>query len=227
MKFTFGIITAGNDNFIHNIINSIESQIPPDCYEIIIIGNSSINKNNTKIIPFDENIKPMWITKKKNIITENAKFENIVYMHDYISLESNWYNGFLQFGDDFNACMTKIINTDGSRFRDWTLFPLFSNVQALNIPKQRNLLPYNITHMSKYQYFSGAYWVAKKSIMQEFPLNEALSWGQSEDIDWSQRYTSKYVFSINPLSTVKLLKFKPRIFDELTSQDLQKINGIK
>ena len=46
-------------------------------------------------------------------------------------LNDNWYNGFLKYGNNFDWCITKIINTDGSRFRDYTLFPY--EVDYLNI----------------------------------------------------------------------------------------------
>jgi hypothetical protein len=107
MDFTFGIITGGNnDGMIGEIILSIQNQNIPN-YEIIIVGESKINANNCTIVPFNENIKPAWITKKKNIITELAKYENIVYFHDYIFLESGWYEGQLKSGNDFKIRMDR------------------------------------------------------------------------------------------------------------------------
>ena len=66
MNFTFGIVTAGNnDNYIKIIIESIEKNNIPN-YEIIIVGNTSINNYNyIQIINFDETIKNGWISKKK------------------------------------------------------------------------------------------------------------------------------------------------------------------
>ena len=73
MKFTFGIITNGNsDDNLNLVIDSIEKQsIPLSHYEIIVVGNSRVNRKNTVIIPFDNSIKE-WITKKKNLITKNC-----------------------------------------------------------------------------------------------------------------------------------------------------------
>ena len=221
MKFTFGIITVGNcDSNINKIIDSIEYQnISKDMYEIIIVGNYHFQRKNTKVIEFNEFIKNSWITAKKNIITKNATFENIVFMHDYVFLEENWYNGYLKFGDDWDICMNKIKNADGSRFIDWMGMPddsVYGNV----------LLPYDYKG-SKGMYISGTYWVVKKKIMERFPLNEDFHWGEGEDIEWSKRVLGgfiplwlknrnellnkksencKYVF--NPNSAVKFLKFK-------------------
>lgn len=225
MEFSFGIITRGdNDNLVSLTIDSIEALNIPT-YEIIIVGNSSINRNNTTIIPFNENIRPLWITKKKNIITQVAKFQNIVYLHDYIKFLPDWYNGFLKYGDIFKVCMTKVLGYGGDRFRDWLL--CHEDAPSLGVNKQYCLLPYNVTNLSKFQYISGAYWVAKKQVMMEYPLNEGLVWEQGEDVEWSKRYRVNNNFSINEFSTVQLMKPKGRTFDELTDEDtLNRLKGM-
>ena len=48
--------------------------------------------------------------------------------------------------------------------------------------------------------------------MTEFSLNENLSWGEGEDVEWSHRVRKKHNFSINHFSTVKLQKHKDTIF---------------
>jgi hypothetical protein len=219
MKFTFGIITDGNsEDNLNKVIDSIESQNIKE-YQIIIVGNSYISRDNTFIIPFNETIRPSWITRKKNLITANSRYENIVYTHDYVVFESDWYKGFLKFGEDFNVCMNKFVNPDNSRFRDWVIWPHNDNfMDGIVLPNRECLIPYDITHLSKYMYISGTYWVAKKSTMMEFPLNENLSWGQGEDVFWSKQVRQKYDFSINQFSTVKSLKFKDPAFN-ITGQD--------
>ena len=230
MKFTFGIVTSGLDDRIQLVINSIEQLNIPE-YEVLIIGNSSVSRDRTRIISFHDNQKYDWITKKKNLITENAQYDNIVYSHDYIFYDSKWYEEWLKFGDDYKVCMNRILNEDETRYRDWCIWPYNGNfmddIVALNAEERQAfpqradlmeglqcLIPYNITHLSKYMYFSGAYWVGKKYIMGEFPLNEELSWSQGEDVEWSMRIREKYNFSINSKSIVRLLKYKGRVFDE-------------
>ena len=108
MKFTFGIITKNKNNFgnddpssseKNNIMKCIESinnlEIPE--YEIIIVGGENIyNQDNIIHFEFDDTINPLWITAKKNIITKNAKYDNIVFTHDYVEFLSDWYDGFLK-----------------------------------------------------------------------------------------------------------------------------------
>lgn len=224
MNFTFGIITDGsNNNFLDIVIASIESQNILN-YEIIIVGG---NKDfGHTLIKFDETVKPAWITRKKNIISFNAKYDNVVYMHDYISLSDNWYNGFFKFGDDWDICMNKILNLDGTRFRDWCTWddPDFGNGRMCyeswcgpngkRFDGQPKIVPYtyNKTH---YMYVSGAYWVAKKKFMMKNQLNETLSWGAGEDVEMSTRVRNKWNYKMNINSTVQLLKQKDRAFEEV------------
>ena len=247
MNFTFGIITINNIENINKVIDSIEVQNIPN-YEIIIVGcNKTFNlttlyklkRKNCMCIPFDESMYSGWITKKKNIITQNAKYENIVYMHDYIVLDNNWYKGYLKNGNNFDVIINPIQNFDGSRFRDWVLNMFFLRglylinenrttptinahdqwIQTresviekyqINPNMQAYFLSYDMDgkEWQEYIYISGAYWVAKKNVMEEIPLNENLLWGQSEDVEWSQRVRNKYIFSCNKYSICKFIKQK-------------------
>lgn len=226
MDFTFGIITSGNnDDMINRIIDSIISEQIPN-YEIIIVGYSNINRKYVSVVSFNENEKRGWITKKKNMITNLAKYDNIVYLHDYIKLNTGWYNGQLLTGDDFKVRMDMIINYDGTRFRDWVIWPHNGNMMD-EIIGRNCLIPYNMTHLSKYQYISGSYWVAKRDIMLEFPLDESLSWGQGEDVLWSTQFREKYEFTINVNSSVFIMKDgKDRAFDETTEEQNKKIRAL-
>jgi hypothetical protein len=224
MDFTFGIITGGeNDKMINEIIDSIENENIPN-YEIIIVGNSNLVRKNTKVINFDESLKKAWITKKKNLITKESKFENIVYFHDYIKLMEGWYQGQLTSGNNFKIRIDKIINNNGERFRDWCIWPLNGN-QMDDIIGRDCLIPYDMTHLSKYMYISGSYWVAKKDVMLEFPLDESLSWGEGEDVLWSKQVREKYKFNMNTNSSVFIIKgVKDRVFNEPNNN---KINVLK
>ena len=203
MNFTFGIITVfGNEHYVSGVITSIRKLNIPN-YDIVVVGGPEIVGDDIIHIPFDEHEKHMWITRKKNIITKKAKYSNIVYLHDYVSFEQDWYHGYLKFGDDFQISMNIIKNQNGERFRDWCLWD--ANIINNSGPC---LIPYNIKELSKHMYISGSYWVAKKHVMEEYPLDENLSWGQSEDVEWSKRVTCKYSFSMNEHSTNVLLKQK-------------------
>ena len=227
MKFTFGVITTDESNpQVRRIVDSIRNiyLLHKDDYEIIIVGGKNhIKERDLTIIPFDEQVRRAWITKKKNVITSLAKYENIVYMHDYICPSSNWRAGFEVFGDKFDVCMTPIINTDGTRYRDWSLWWDDDSLLAKHYDR---LIPYTVTDMSKSMYFSGAYWVAKRGVMEAVPLDESLSWGQSEDVVWSKQVRENHQFSINVHSPVDMLKYKNRVYTEISPAKLQKIRSL-
>ena len=233
MNFTFGIITGGNDGLVNLVIDSIERQKISD-YEVVIVGGDPIDRKNVVHIEFDETVKSKWITRKKNLITKNAKYDNIVFLHDYILLEDGWYDGFKELGDDWDICMTIIINANGTRFRDWTLWADLSPLKNVGISEEEIdyisqnrhfLLPYDVDYMTKYQYISGSYWVVKKQVMLENSLDENLLWGQSEDVEWSKVVREKYKFTMNPHSSVKFMKHK--YISEFYEMDDRTMNIIK
>ena len=217
MKFSFGIITSPkSSHYLKKVIKSILKQnIPKDMFEIIVVGsNKTFNSENIHNVDFDEDKKIGWITRKKNLITSNSNYENIVYIHDYVALSKGWYRAYQDFENDFDICMNPILNYDDTRYRDWTLWTDNGNKldNTLSMRDSECLIPYDVTHLSKFMYISGAYWVAKKKVMEEFPLNEKLSWGEGEDVEWSKRVRKNYEFKLNPNAKVKLLKYKPPLF---------------
>lgn len=205
MKITFGIITNTNQNnndYIKYIYQSIINQNIDDNFEIIIVGGKNICLQNIKHIPFDENIKNSWITKKKNIVAQEAKYNNIVLMHDYVYLDNLWYYNFKNFTENWDVCMNSIINTDNQRFRDWITWPEWCEENDIIF------LNYEDNSRTKEMYISGTYFCVKKDFLLKYPLNESLSWGQGEDVEWSNRIRNIWNYKCNPYSKVKLLKHK-------------------
>ncbi len=191
--------------------------------------SSAISSVQIKHIPFkDDPNEPGWITKKKNLITENAKFPNIVYMHDYLELDENWFIWTIREAcRGYDVAMSRIANSDGTRYRDWTLYP-HEHTQRYRkeagLAPDENLLPYDEADLQKWMYISGAYWMATKKVMQQCPLDEKLHWGQGEDVHWSrlvQRQGFKFKMSC---STVKIFeKTKPVLFREVPPEKLEKL----
>jgi len=229
MKFTFGIVTAGNDNFVSEIVQSIEAQSIPQ-YEILVVGSCNVEAPHLRVISFDESVKTGWITRKKNLITILAAYDNIVYLHDYVHFHKGWYEGQLQAGEDYSVRVDRTLNLDGTRAGDWLLCMWDSNIIASLVGHTLScLLPYYITKLSRYMYISGAYFIAKKSIMLQFPLDESRSWGESEDVEWSRRVRQHVEFDINTKSTVQFLKQKGMPFIEpegAVLEQLQELNNM-
>jgi hypothetical protein len=143
-------------------------------------------------------------------------------MHDYIKLDEKWYNGFLQYGNNFEYCINKITNTDGTRYRDYLVSPYYFP-EISNYFQNNCFLPYdfeNTKNTNNFLYISGAYFVIKQKIALETKLNEKLCWNQGEDIVFCQDLNDKNVIiKFNSLSTVHLLKYKCLIHFEKEIQD--------
>ena len=224
MDFTFGVITNNNDH-IAEIIQSIR-QLGIPTYEIILVGTPSVRTmGDIRVIRLDERAKPNWITRKKNLVCQFARYGNIVLLHDYVTFHPDWYTGFLKFGSKFDVCVNRILNHDGSRFRDHLLFPRY--VKCLNPAFETQcLLPYDFEHTaltSKLAYASGAFYVVKRRIALRFLLDETKVWGEGEDVEFSYRIAQAGVkIQMNPHSSVQLLKQKDRLsfMNEITDPAL-------
>jgi hypothetical protein len=207
MDFTFGIITSyDTEQYVDEIIESIHKLKIPK-YEIIVVGGSKRRGHYWVEFRHDISIKPGWITKKKNIVTDLAEYDNVVYMHDYLSLDSDWYDGFLKFGNNWNVCMCKLIKKTGERYRDWTVCNGVISCDDPDLPHGTLNIPYTY-NKTQYMYISGAFWVAKRAFMELVPLDENFCWGQGEDGDWSRRARKVWNYKMNTHSTVHLLKDK-------------------
>jgi hypothetical protein len=215
MKFTFGIPTAGNVDLSELISNITDMNIPE--YEILVIGGNLVDDifhNGIKVgkhIPFDEYSKQGWITRKKNILAQEAKYENLVLLHDYYRFEPGWYEGWIKFGNEFHVAVNIIQNIDGSRFADWLLNPELYD-RTFGFKSHRWLIPYNMS-CPKIQYISGGYFVVKKEFLLQHPLDETRVWNECEDTEWCERIAEHTTMKMNTFSIAKVTKPKWRMYD--------------
>jgi hypothetical protein len=200
MNWTFGITTDDTQrDRVLSIIESVRQQnIPNDCYEVIVVGGDPIEAPSVVHISFDETQRNVWITKKKNLIGQTAKFNNIAIGHDYVAYQPDWYKNFVKFGEDWGTCMNRIENIDGSRYRDWIL-------------KGAHFVDYNDYSQIGSMYISGSYFCVKKQLLLSHPFDENLEWCKGEDVAWSDSIRHVWNYKMNQESVVRFLKNKPVI----------------
>ena len=201
IQWTFGIVTGYQDGErLKNIIDNIISLNIPE-FEILIIGGNRgdfyVDYPQVKLIDFDESQKPLWITKKKNIIANLAMYENMVIMHDYHIFDKDWYVNFKSFGTDWDICSCPQYLITGARNpMDWSLWDKPGHGRAWS-------LDYDDWSQTQYMYVSGGFFIVKKHVMIEEPLDESFGWNEAEDVEWSLRIRDKYVMKCNKNSIVR------------------------
>lgn len=203
-KWSFGIVTNGErDDWIEKIINSIRIQKIPQ-YEIIICGKSkNRNDKDIKYIPFNERSEKGWITKKKNLICEQAIYENLCIMHDRLVLADDWYKGMMKYGNAFELLGCKQIeNATGEHAGDWL---------TLGGPAGTE---YKISRLEYddwdfYIYLSGQLTIIKKKVWKDILWDESRYWNDAEDSDISFRARDRgYLIRFNPYSTCYALTWR-------------------
>ena len=203
-KWTFGIITKGErDDWLEEIIKSIRDQNIPN-YEIIICGTYKDRKEkNFKYIPFFERDDRAWITKKKNLISKEAKYENICIIHDRIVFNKNWFKGMKKYGNCFDVlCNQQTLKNKGIRTGDWLTY----GYEKLGSPYGISQLKYN--DWDYYVYMGGQLSILKKSVWEVCPWNETLYWGE-EDVELSFRFRDLgYLIRFNEFSSCTALAWR-------------------
>lgn len=225
---SFVIITSGTtDDVLAQAVASIDAENIPE-YEIVIVGGdkTTITSPSVRHIPFDENQKShvtvlglpgRWITRKINLGIESSKYEIVVSMRDYIKLLPGWYKGFKEYGFDWDICLHQGLLKSGVRGNGWRIF------RYPGLPPFC-MIPYDIDHYVKYMPMPGCYWVAKKSVMLKYPLNENLLWGEEEDAEWSRRVVPNCNIKCNSNCVTQYLKDKPD--DANHAVDVATMNGL-
>jgi hypothetical protein len=199
---SFAIITSGQEpQRVAEAVQSIRALAMPQ-YEVLVVGGTACATAGEDIhhVAFvDEPGQPGWITRKKNLATATARHEWVVYFHDYHVFDADWYRGLCAAGSDWDIAMHRVLCNDGTRFFGWQVWDHPTVPRYFNVPYERHdVLPF--------MYFSGGYWMARRSVMLEAPLDERLRWGQAEDVEWSLRVRDRFRVRMNPLCVVRHTK---------------------
>ncbi len=202
-KWTFGIITNGErDDWMEMIIKSIKEQNIPN-YEIIVCGKyKNRNEKNYTYINFNERSDKGWIGKKKNLICEIAKYENLCIIHDRIVFNKGWYKGMKKYGNAFELLGCMQTEKNGLKAGDWLTFggPINSLYKIARL---------NYNDWNYYIYLGGFLTIIKKSIWGKILWDETRYWNQKEDVDISFRARDMgYIIRFNPYSSCQALGWR-------------------
>ncbi|MCB0354284.1 MAG: hypothetical protein KDD64_12190, partial [Bdellovibrionales bacterium] len=206
-RYTFGIVTHGKSNEqVKFIIESIRAQKIPE-YEIIICGyyKQPIG-TDTRYLEFTEQDEKGWVTRKKNIICEASKFENIVVVHDRVAFRPGWYEGMLRYGNAFEAL--SCVQTYRRVFRtwDWVTF-------SVPYPSQRFFcLGLSYRDWDPCVFMDGGLNILKKKVWKNSPYNDELFWEEKEDVEFSHRLAANGVLiRFNPFAKCESLRWRHNV----------------
>lgn len=202
-KWTFGIVSDGRKNErILQIIDRINSFGIPQ-YEILICGPapSATRLDNVRVLSDAHLYSDLRIpiSKKKNLIIQEAKYNNLIIMHDRIIPSKDWYANMLKYGNYWDCLSCRIINEENHALRmaDWqetNSKPPRPKILDIFFTKERTL---NYDEWSPDIYIAGGFFQIKKHL--GIKLAPYLYWGEKEDVDMSVRaYNDGVLFTFYP-----------------------------
>lgn len=205
-QWTFGMVTNGKrKDFIEKAIKSIRGLNVPQ-YEIILCGTYYGEiKNDINYIHFTEHDDKGWITKKKNLICENASYENIVVIHDRIYFDREWFIGMKNYENYFDvlSCPVILFLKNGKTITsNWETLK-----EGFKLEDDKKLFHTNgaldFSDWDKNAIIPGPLIILKKHIWSLEKWNENLFWGEAEDIEYSHRqHRSGIMIRLNSYSKV-------------------------
>jgi len=194
-SWTFGIITGGSrPENVASFVESVRRQKVPN-YEVIISGKwkESFGKD-TRVVNQTRAANKGHITKMKNVLCKEAKYENIILVHDRVVLKDTWFEGMKLYGNSFELLACPQLDYQGNRAGDWLTLG-----GPIDTPYNAGALEYD--DWDENVYVSGTITVLKRSVWKEKPWDEKVFWNKGEDIKLTFDLRDKgYIARFNPYS---------------------------
>ena len=215
---SFAIVTDGkNDHHLQNTVNSI-LDLDLDSFEIIIVGQSEFPNPHLKCVAFDDSVRDGWITRKKNLAVSQSIGDIVVILHDYMKLNKDWTRSNVEAlsNSNWDVAMCKITNPDGTRWVDWALWAQNSvGIRWWFNRTLANLVPYTSKNLTRFMYVGGAVMMVRREFMLNNPLDENLTWGEGEDVEWSLRVRKFWNYKMFPEISITSQKQKAKHFRQM------------
>ena len=188
----------------------LELDIPEK--EILLCGRPDENFqywDQVRIVGEDIPAPPIWITKKKNVLAQEAQYENLCILHDRVFLPANFMQTIRQFGDGFSFAafqslwFDNVLNLSAVRYSDYGCAMEDHHADFIHAEKETtssSFTPFLFTEIEKqnfiianplrYQsgnYLTGSLYITKRKLWLNTPQDESLYWAEFEDIEHADR----------------------------------------
>lgn len=211
-RWSFCIPTGPGDPTGLNVIvkRILELNIPEK--EIILCGRPDkefLYFDQVSIVGEDIPAPPVWITRKKNVLAQAARYENLCILHDRVFLPKSFLQVIENFGDYYpfigfqSLWFDDRLNLSPVRYSDYgcAAEEHYATIKMLN--KDGDVSLYNQKLFSEIEkqdfkfanplryhpacYLTGSLYIVKRQVWLETPQNENLYWAEYEDIEHAER----------------------------------------
>ncbi len=181
---TIGILTLGDrPKELDSLIASVRSHCKHP-YEIVLVVPKNLpdlqNHPDIRQIVFAERDDFGWITKKKNLICQEAKYSDIFICHDRFVFADDFFPMLQRWGTAYSIAAPRVVLEDGRRALDWGV------VQGKNYTWCKGgLISYR--DYSSASYVPGGVTMIRKSFWERHPWCEDIFWNEHEDVELCRR----------------------------------------
>ncbi|MDQ1214268.1 hypothetical protein [Pantoea anthophila] len=220
-SWTFGIPVGPEDPTFLNYTVGRLLELGIEDMEIILCGQPHKDFkyfDNVKIVGLDIPAPPVHITRKKNVIAENATKNNLCIFHDRVLLPKNFLSAMKKHGDIYPLTGLQSVyfadkyNLIPRKYSDYgTASADLSKYISIDDFNKKDLrsLTWDFQFYCQnprrakfgYDYPTGSLYICKSALWRKYPQNEKLFWEEYEDIEFGVRLSKKGVPSkINPFT---------------------------
>ena len=199
---SFCIVFSGSAKEIPLLKQSIDSivemNIDSEKYEIVVLGSSdfkfySLSNNYPQAIPlrylpYDfEQTTRLLITKKKNYMLDNAKYNIVSINHTRIAYAKDFYKKLID--RNFDLITTKIIGNVKGKNYSFLDFGLIGDYDILKPSKVQTFVGnfidrnYMFLMRNRVPFIDGGLTIFNKNNTSAVRYNENIAWGEAEDVE--------------------------------------------
>lgn len=236
-SWTFGIPVGPEDATVLNAVvkRILEIDIPNK--EILLCGTPGDNFayfNEVRIVGGDITAPPVQICKKKNRLALEAKYKNLVILHDRVFLPSHFGDMVRRFGPRYPLMTLQSMFFDNRlsmhprRYSDYgmAMGEIAQGLQGLHrssgsavtiaptiFPEiDRSALRFGnaMRYNEDASYPTGSLYICRKEVWSHYSLDESLLWVEYEDIEHGLRASKAGVPTrINPFGITQSITSRP------------------
>ena len=211
---SFCIPTGGDTPELRKCVERILS-LPVE-KEVVLCGRIASTfpyLDQVRVVGEDIPFPPVWITRKKNIAVQEARYSTVAVLHDRVLLPLNFADmlssalpipvmgigGLFSLDNNFNLIGRysdfNVLNDNSGQPSFSYLSELtpgevgdFSLDSSLMMARSAAFFYYtNEEHQSYRKYATGSFYLTTKNVHINHPLNEKLFWEDFEDVEWGLR----------------------------------------